>query len=162
MNIIRLPLVLLLATTVSACDMTSTDTNSDEKPSQRDVYRSLEDCVADWGDTELCERQIADAKKEAEKLAAQSGSGSHVSFVPIFFGPSYSPGDRSVYTQTGQRYSPATTRATSTATYLRNARTGVISPKPPIISRPATPTPHSSIVSRGGFGATGRGVSSGG
>lgn len=167
-KVIKLSLVVALATTVSACDTTD---SSDIKTSQRDVYKTLEDCVADWGDTELCERQQAEAKALAEKQAQSSGgNGSHVSFVPIFLGPSYSPSDRSAYVN-GNRYVPPSTKATSTASYLRNTKTGVVSapsyraPSPSTFSpsapaRPAFSAPTSS-VSRGGFGATGSSSSGG-
>lgn len=158
-KVISLPLVVALAATVSACDMTG----NDQVASQRDVYKTLEDCVADWGDSELCEKQMADAKAEAEKKAAQSNSngGSHVAIIPLFFGPSYSPGDRYVY-RNGERYIPTTSKASSTAAYFRNTKTGVVSK--PSFASPSKPTfssfsKPSGVVSRGGFGSVGRGVS---
>ena len=165
-KVINLPLVVALAITVSACDTTSSD---ETKISQRDVYTSLEDCVADWGDTELCEKQQAEAKALAAKQAQSSG-GNSMAFVPIFLGPSYSPGDRSTYLN-GNRYTPATSQAASTASYLRNSKTGVLSA--PSYAAPTKPTfnpsnPRPSFtspaggVSRGGFGSAGRGGSFGG
>ena len=62
MRKISLPLVVALAASVSACDMSPSD---EDKPSQRDVYSSLEDCIADWGDTALCERQMSEARNKA-------------------------------------------------------------------------------------------------
>jgi len=121
---------------------------------QRDVYTKFEDCMADWGKTELCQQmQEADAKQFAqETTGVQGGSGgSHV----IFWGPSYYSGGRSVMYE-GQTYAPTTNRAMSrpfavTSTSSAAARTSVAKP---------------TSVSRGGFGAGGRaaggGVSSGG
>lgn len=171
-SVIHLHLVVALAATVivTACD-TTTNTPSEatdsKSVSQRDVYHSLADCMADWGDSELCDKQQAEAKALAQQQAQNSG-GHSTSFVPIFLGPMYSPGDRSAY-MNGNRYSPATQGAASTATYLRNNRTGVVSapsyvsPSKPTFGAPSVasrPSVSSSGVSRGGFG--GGAVSSGG
>jgi uncharacterized protein YgiB involved in biofilm formation len=90
---IRLTLVAALATTVSGCDVTET---SEAKPAQRDVYTSLEDCVADWGDQELCERQIKEGREHLEKMAqakAASGGGwyldSSAGYIPPFLSRCY-------------------------------------------------------------------------
>lgn len=136
---------------------------------QRDVYHSLEDCVADWGEVELCERQIAQAKADAEKNKQTSSSSSVPAF--IFFGPSYTGSDRYV-AHNGRTYVPSTTRAVSTGHFTGSNPTPVYR-SPTAVS--ATVTPHSSSVtstvrspsataattSRSGFGATGSAVSSG-
>lgn len=155
---IQLPLVVTLAATVAACDTTAS--NPEEKVTQRDVYASLEDCVADWGDTELCERQQKEAHEHAEKMAAaQSHSGGGgVAFVPMFFGPSYS-GERTV-THNGRTITPSGYSSGRTANYVTNTATGnrVVS-----YSKPGTMSTHAtSAVSRGGFGGSGASASSGG
>lgn len=88
-KLIKLSLVAALSTTVAACDTTSSP--PEEKVAQRDVYATLEDCVADWGDTELCERQQKEAHEHAEKMAAANAhnGGGGVAVVPMFFGPSH-------------------------------------------------------------------------
>lgn len=148
-------LVVLLAGTIAACDTTSTLPTS-----QRDVYSSIEDCIADWGDTDMCEKNMADAKEAAEaaKIAAAQNPGFNPAFIPIFLGPSYSPGERYA-NYNGQRYIPSTQRAVSTSTFVRNPKTGVASA--PKYSQPSSVTQPSRFVNpspstpRGGFGSTG-------
>lgn len=113
MKLIKLPLVVLLASSVAACD-----TTEQPKTAQRDVYNSLEDCVADWGDTELCQAEMKQAREHAEKMAAAQGSsGGGGAFVPIFMGPSYSGGDRAFTTSDGRRVVPQRTSSARTANY---------------------------------------------
>lgn len=176
-NYIHLPLTVALAITVSACD--TTDHSNEKKPSQRDVYASLEDCVADWGDIELCQQEMKESREHQEKMAAARASGSSggSTFVPIFMGPTYYGDSRSVVSPSGNTVSPATNRATRTANYTPMATGG----RSLSYSAPKTPTPGvspSSVMSRGpagtvtstatstaargGFGATGASASSGG
>ena len=175
-KVIKLSLVALLAGTVSACDVT----DNSEKPAQRDVYTSLEDCVADWGDTELCERQIKEAREHAEKMAAAQAKdgGGGMAFVPLFFGPTYYGNDRYYRNSQGDYYQPTTQRARQSVGWNSTTRTPVVAPpRPPTpaftgaprstsftttTSRPATSTTSSGSVARGGFGGSASSSSSGG
>lgn len=160
-RIINLPIVVALAATVAACDTTEAP-----KTSQRDVYNSLEDCIADWGDQELCEREIKNSREHEEKMAqaraAQGGGG--VMPVPMIFGPTYYGDSRSV-SHNGRTIAPATSSSSRTVNYTTSpAGNRVISytaPRPPtpsaapssIISRGvSSPSPS---VTRGGFGSSG-------
>lgn len=167
------PLVVVLATTVAACDMTATEQEQHTKTSQRDVYHSLEDCVADWGDTELCQEQMKEAREHQEKMAAaqaQSGSGASIIPIPMFFGPSY-VGERSVV-HNGREITPSSTKAARTATIVTNPATNTrtFSYNPPRM--PSTPASVSaaraggaaavSSAARGGFGSGGGGATASG
>lgn len=179
-KMIRLTLVSALAATVSACDVSEED-----KPAQRDVYTSLEDCVADWGDTELCERQQKEAREHELKMAeANKASGGSsdvgVSFIPLFFGPTYHGNDRFYRDSRGEIYQPSTQRArqsvgwnpsTRSLTNLNRTATPVFkgNPSSVLASRSSaasrtfsTTSSSSSSAGRGGFGATGASSSSAG
>lgn len=160
-----LSLVVVLASMVTACD--TTDHSNEDKPkiTQRDVYNSLEDCVADWGDTDLCTQQMKEAREHAEKMAKLQGNNSGAAFVPIFWGPSYYGDTRSV-THNGQTITPATSKATRTANIFNGpngARTISYAAPPKVVTSPTgSATKPTTTVSRGGFGATGAGSSSAG
>lgn len=121
---------------------------------QRDVYTKFEDCMADWGKTELCERLgEADAKQFAESTTGVTGggSGSHL----IFWGPSYYSGDRAVM-YNGQAVAPTANRAMSKPFAVRSTSSAA--------AKSSRATPRTTSVSRGGLGGIGRAVggSSGG
>lgn len=156
---INTSLIVALSIFIGACDVTEDTTQTHkEKVEQRDVYSSLEDCVADWGDTELCQQQMKEAREHAEKMAElrakQGGTGT--SFVPIFFGPSYIGDNRSITKPDGSTVTPPQNRAGRTANIttnpITNTRTFAYTP-------PKPPTPPQTVpstnVSRGGFGTTG-------
>lgn len=125
---------------------------------QRDVYTKFEDCMADWGKTELCQQMAA---PEAQQFAGQAASasapgnsssaGSHL----IFWGPSYYPGNR-VVDYGGQRFAPTTNRAMP--------RPFAVTSKSSLAARSSPGTAARSSAARGGFGSGGRaaGHSSGG
>lgn len=155
-KLINLPIVVSLATLVAACDMSG----EEKKVSQRDVYASLEDCVADWGDTELCEREIKEAREHAEKMAA-ANSKNGANIIPIIMGPPYFDGYRSI-SHNGREFTPKSTTSTRTANFTQTPSGRVISYTPPNTSATqatqaakAAGTPRSAFVSRGGIGATG-------
>ena len=163
-TLIRLPLVVLLAESVAACDTTGQDT---PKAAQRDVYNSLEDCMADWGDTELCEREIKEAREHAQKMAAaqaKASGGAMPVFLPIFMGPTYYGDDRRAVSSSGTAVTPKTTSSARTANFTPAIGGGrVISYTPPnhtattnTLSRAAG---ISASTSRGGIGATGSSTS---
>lgn len=168
MKLKHAPLVALLATSVAACDFSSTPQDL-EKPKQRDVYTSLEDCVADWGDTELCERQI-DKARERAATAVASHSGGVPAIIPIFYGPSYYDGNRSyVSPKTGSSITPATQKAAQAAAFTRPGTPPVFRSVSPVAApvsavasgaRSSVSSSSSSSVSRGGFGSTGHAAAS--
>lgn len=165
----KLCLLLFLTSSVSACDATQTPEEPKQKISQRDVYNSLEDCVADWGDTELCTQQMKEAREHAEKMAAAQGHSGGGTF--IFWGPSYFGDSRSI-NHNGKTITPTTTNATRTANVWNGpngARTiSYAAPKAPVASGVVSSAPKvsapalTSSVARGGFGATGAASSSSG
>lgn len=130
-------LVVAVAATVGAC--------SDQKPAQRDAYRSIGDCLADWKDYKLCKDMTEDERQQANRSGGAGGF--------FYWGPHYY-GTRSVFSG-GSNYVPSTNRSQSTATYSTSKPTASPSfaPRTPSAS-PVSSTP----TSRGGFGATGRGV----
>lgn len=138
----------ILSSTVVACDPGSQVT-------QRDVYHNLEDCVADWGDVELCQKTLSDAEAKAKQA---SSNGSTSAFV--FFGPSYMGSDRYV-SHNGQVYAPSTTRAASTANFTGSSITPSSFSAPRAATSSITPKPSAVTTTRGGFGSTGS-ASSGG
>lgn len=159
-NLIRLPLVVLLAGSVAACDTTGQDK---PKTAQRDVYHSLEDCVADWGDTELCEKEMKEARDHALKMAeaqAKASGGSMPVILPIFMGPTYYGDDRRAVSSSGSTVVPKTTSSARTANFTQAVGGGrMVSYTPPnhnattnTLSRAAG---ISNSTSRGGIGATG-------
>jgi uncharacterized protein YgiB involved in biofilm formation len=178
-KISTLALVAILASSVAACDdKTNTSTKSADLPEksesprigQRDVYNTLEDCVADWGDTELCQQEMKAAREHAEKMAAaQAHSGGGTVVPMIFWGPTYYGSERSV-THNGVTRTPTTSTATRTANIWNSpngARTISYAPPAKVVSTPSgiktTVSPSSfTSVSRGGFGATGASFGSSG
>jgi len=151
-------LTLLAALTATACD-----SDPGAQAVQRDVYsgpHALENCIADWGNEALCQKQLDDAEKK--QLAASAphtggGGGSHV----FIWGPGYSGPDRAI-SHNGQTITPATQRATQTAAFAKGLTPGGSAVKPASFTAPRPAGVSSGFTSRGGFGATGRGVSSGG
>lgn len=157
----EISLIALLSASLVACDPGS-------QIVQRDVYHSLEECVADWGELELCERQ---QKQNEEKAKAVASAGNTAAAI-IFFGPSYHGNDRYV-AHNGQTYAPTSSRARSTASFAGAASRNPISfsnPRPAATSVSPTPSqstrsaPVGSVsngatVSRGGFGSAGASAS---
>lgn len=127
---------------------------------QRDVYTgpdALEKCMADWGNSELCQKQIT--AEEAKKMAAANranGGGTPIIFFGNgygLYGPGY-VGDRSV-THNGTTYTPSRSRANSVGSFSSVARNAV--PTSYTAPKPIMPSSHVTPVSpRGGFGSIGR------
>lgn len=139
----RLPsmsLVVALSATVAGCD-----SDPGSQVAQRDVYsgpNAFENCVADWGNEELCKQRLNDEeRKAAGSSSGGGGGGSHV----MIWGPGYYGGERTV-SHGGNTYTPQTTRAERTAAFNSQF-------KPTSFN---APRPATSVSSRGGFGATGR------
>ena len=165
-----LSLVCLLGASLGACG-----DSPGEQAVQRDVYtgpKAMEQCVADWGNAELCNRRLT--AEEAKQIAAQqrsSGGGSNPIFLYSggygYMGPSYS-GERAV-THNGQRYVPSYSRARQVAAF--NARPtpgakpmGFSKPMPSGVSRVSSGVARTATgpITRGGFGSVARGGGFGG
>lgn len=103
-------MVALAATVVTGCE-----SDPGAQIVQRDVYSgpdALEKCVRDWGNVELCQKQLDDAeKKQLAEAQARSGESSAPIFIntfgggyqPAIYGPAYSSANRSVV-HNGKRY----------------------------------------------------------
>lgn len=104
-----------------------------DEPADRDVYKTREECVQDWGDQELCEPMRDDDDYHRQ----------HGVHYPLFYGPHYYGSDRAVH------YNGREIRPVGRSTTFKS------------VSRPSSSfsSSKSSPVSRGGFG--GRGISSG-
>ena len=70
-----------------------------EAAQTRDVYNNLNDCVKDWGDTELCEQMGDDDDRDYRSKYKTSGTGKY------FYGPRYSANNR-IITYKGKTVSP--------------------------------------------------------
>jgi hypothetical protein len=114
---------------------------------QRDIYTKFEDCVADWGDKNLCQQMQASAEKSKEEQRQAGSGGGHTTVVtgyPYFYGPTYYGNDRIAHVGDRQ-VSPLGNRASNTrSAFVRS------SSLPTSVSR--------SIAARGGFGSAGRSV----
>lgn len=125
---------------------------------QRDVYTKFEDCMADWGKTELCQQmQQADAQQFAQQTTGVASTGPHV----VYWGPGYYPGSRSVY-YNGQEYAPSTNRAMSRPFAVTSTSSATAKASPGTPSRGGAATSSGSNAgSRGGFGGGGRAAGAG-
>jgi hypothetical protein len=135
-------LVVALSAGVAACD-----SGPGGGTAQRDVYagpNALQNCIADWGNEELCKQQLSDEEKK--KLGGHSRGAPGV----FLWGPSYFGANRTV-THKGVTYTPTATHAVRTAAFDGNLRPVSFS-----APRPA------GTSARGGFGATGSGVGTSG
>ncbi|WP_420835361.1 DUF1190 domain-containing protein [Mannheimia massilioguelmaensis] len=129
-----------------------------EENVQRDVYKSLEDCVADWGTPELCEQDtkaLADLNKGNEtpqsifNESANHGESSHsgsgfvagymaARMMSSFMGPSYFQGNRAVQTNNGQTIRPQANHSAAK----------------PIVMKGSVADSFSRPVKRGGFSSS--------
>jgi len=77
---------LVLAPILSAVMLVGCGGGEDEA---RDVYASVDDCLKDWNEAELCEKMDPDSENEYRR--------SHSGVIyPMFWGPRYYPSDRAV------------------------------------------------------------------
>ena len=128
-RLVVIPLIVAAAA-VSGCE--------DDPTVQQDRYKSLTECMADWGNEELCMRAPTSEARTA------GGSTSYIYTHPYYFyGPTYYPHDR-VYTDphTGNSVRPGGSNAFDVA-------------KAPASSFNSKPGVASSPGKSGGFGATG-------
>lgn len=88
---------------------------------QRDIYTRLEDCVADWGDKDLC-LKAEELRNEEGRQQAQNSPDTQVAMVPpfLFLGPLYLPSQRVAY-RDGQAIYPRGQRAVTVRTIPRSA-----------------------------------------
>jgi hypothetical protein len=145
-----------------------------DEVTQKDVYKTLDECMADWQDASICaplsEQEVAEQNKQLQQFH-QSNSGT---FVPIimgsFHGPEYSTGTRSiihngkVYTPTKHSYMTSTRPGMATPGYM-TAKSSYLKANPQArqmfphsVSKPQSFSAKSTSgsVRRGGFGSTGR------
>lgn len=127
----RVTLVLIGAAALSGC-------GSEPDPAQRaqDTYMSLDECAADWGRPDYCERQ---------QITTGAGSSTY------YHGPIYFPGNR----DSAQYEAREAARRTG-------AQIASDAPSNRSIGRTTLGAPSSSgTTSRGGFGSSSRSFSSG-
>lgn len=138
--------LLLTPLFLSACE-------ADMDLSQRDVYTKMEDCVAEWGKVELCQKMADEDAKKAIASGVTPNNDSHF----IFWGPSYFNGDRSVL-YNGQRYAPSSYKpAKSFYTNQAFSNSAKVSPGTPFSAGKV----GSGGGTRGGFGSSAGRASSG-
>lgn len=139
-----LPLMLVTSAAVVNLSGCGEDDPNANLATVRDEYKSLEECVEDWGSKEPCEPQKA---PPGSSTYANTGntSGSHI-YTGHYFGPSYYEGQREVAQRSFLGSRVANNNATGTAHFSDHS-----------VSRSVTRS-----VSRGGFGSSSRGFSSGG
>ncbi len=150
--------IALGATTLAGCE-----SDPGAEVAQRDVYSgpdAFQDCVADWGNADLCKDQLDAAAKQAAGAPAPGTAGSNVVFL---WGPSYVP---SIYGRSvnygGHTYTPSSYRARNAASFAPSR--GASSRSLMGFDSKTTPTSKTSSYlksTRGGFGATGAKFSSG-
>lgn len=137
--------VLLLAGMLNGCDY-----DPAEEPVQRDVYKSLEDCMADWADKTMCLKAAELQEGQRKKIADNQQHGSTVIMQPYYFyGPEYVPGSRISY-HNGAAIIPRSSN--------------FVQSTPKFTPSSSFSASRSTSVTRGGFGSAGRaaGGSSGG
>ena len=108
------------------------------QPVFQQSYASLEECVSDWGDQELCAPRTG---------VGYSGGGGGGGFTGGYFGPRYTWSDRS--------NAPVVTRPDGSTTLVEGRS---LSPAGSV----RAPSVHVGSVSRGGFGGFGHLFSFGG
>lgn len=140
------PLLVVIPTLVAAALLAGCD--DPDRPVNRDRYVSLDECMADWGDAALCQQPTTLASNAPG--GQPTGSGSSVVMLHSgggYYGPSYYDNQRHFTRSDGSRLTPAVT-----------------STSPPVVRAPASQFAGSPGVTArsGGFGATGRAVSSAG
>lgn len=106
----------------------------------RDVYNSLDDCLKDWNEAELCSQMNDDDDREYRSYGG-------VGTTRRYWGPTYYPSDRTVLYK-GKTITPSTKSTTLTPFSVTSRSTPS--------SRSSVSTPRSTS-SYGGFGGGGGG-----
>jgi uncharacterized protein YgiB involved in biofilm formation len=135
-----LPLMLVTSAAVVNLTGCGEDDPNAHLATVRDEYKSLEDCIEDWGSSVPCEPQKT---PEGSSSLSNTGntSGGHT-YTGHYFGPTYYDGQRDLAQRNflGSRYNGNVSHLSDRA-----------------VSRSVTRS-----VSRGGFGSSSRGFSGGG
>lgn len=99
-------LSILMAGTMAGCS--PVEPEEEITSTQKDAYKSLQDCMDDWGDKDLCmqAQETMQAQANAQAQANQQGGGTNVAVVPIFYGPEYHSGQRTAYNAQGKAVFP--------------------------------------------------------
>lgn len=136
-----LPLMLVTSAAVVNLSGCGDDDPNANLATVRDEYKSLEECIEDWGSKEPCEPQKAPPGSSSFANTGNT-SGGHI-YTGHYFGPSYYEGQREMAQRSflGNRVN-----SNGTAHFSDHS-----------VSRSVTRS-----VSRGGFGSSSRGFSSGG
>lgn len=104
---IGIALAILVASGLTACEPSPEvdPTSETEVPetTTKDVYKTLDECMQDWGDKEMCtqaataQAQVNQAQAQAAANQSNGGGGGVVPvFIPMFYGPEYTAGERKV------------------------------------------------------------------
>ena len=168
------PIVSTATTTTPVATPYPVSSVAPEVAQTRDVYNNLNDCIKDWGDTELCEQMGDDDDRDYKSKYKKSGTGKY------FYGPKYAANNR-IITYKGKTVTPTgkvsklpsyvssvpdskTTSSTvpaskSTSSTLPSttskSATSSTSPSSSTSGTSSTDNPYSSSsTTRGGFGTT--------
>ena len=174
----KFPLLVASLSVIMAGCQEQTEFDNDfvlmDEVTQRDIYKSLDECMADWADATICaplsEQQVKEQNAQLQQHAQSNGGV----FMPIimgsFGGPEYSTGTRSiihngkVYTPSKHSYMTSTRPGMATPAYM-TAKSSYLKANPSArtmfphsVQRPSTFSGKSTSGSTrsGGFGFTGK------
>lgn len=133
----KVTLVLIGAAALTACG------SEPETPRARDTYMSLDECAADWGRPDNCEKQTIN-----------TGAGSST----YYHGPTY----YLPYRDTAQQEARDEARRAGGSSGRSSSLWQTEGPSNRSIGRTTVSPSSFGSTARGGFGATARGFSSGG
>ena len=107
----------------------------------RDVYNSLDDCVRDWLDKEVCEQMSEDDDLYYRKLHKTSRKGRY------FYGPGYSSGNR-IFVYKGKTLSPTGKVTSKMPTFVSSAPSKTTTGSTTSSSTRSSTSPSSSSTSK--------------
>lgn len=116
--------ILMASASMTAC--VEEPMEDEVQTTQKDAYSTLDSCLEDWGDKELCTKamEASIAQQQAQQQQAQANGGDTTVIAPlIFYGPEYSSGQRSAYNSKGQAIFPKGNHATKTTPPLKPSNT---------------------------------------
>lgn len=152
---------------IASIGLVACQEDSREVDVTQDVYKTVEECVSDWGSMEYCTPDPATAPTSSNMVNASApsqpapdqGTGSSSGFMPFVtgmaaghlmgqvMGPTYERGSRQIVTSSGSRYSPASNRSFSSSNYK-----AVVGPNQNLskvtTANKVTPTNRASSVTR--------------
>lgn len=116
-------LSILMAGTMTGCS--PVEPEEEVTSTQKDAYKSLQDCMDDWGDKDLCmqAQETMQAQANAQAQANQQGGDTNVAVVPIFYGPEYYSGQRTAYNAHGKAVFPKGNKAYRVSPPLKPSNT---------------------------------------